>query len=405
VTTLEGIQVLELGQMIPPAAGYMLGDLGARVIKVEDPVHGDIYRGMSQMYGSAMSWAGGTHVGFETANRNKKSITLDLKQEKGRDIFHKLVQGSDVFLTNFSEKICRKLGADYDTLHDLNPMLVWARASNYGPQGPYAEKRGYDPTAQAMSGLMWAIGDRDFPEPMQTGSAICDTMAATMLGYGILAALLARERQGMGQRVDVSLLGSMLHLQAQDLMVTSLRGRSWARHSRKRVKNAFTNHYRCADDKWIMLSEAQADRFWHQVCDALGIQHLEDDPRFATAMGGRREHSSELIEVLDTVFLTKTRSEWIKIFEEREVGFAYAPVYDYYEVLEEEQVLSNDYVVEFDHPAGGKVKVVGFPARFSETPCSIQSAAPEHGQHTEEVLLDLDYSWEDIAQLRDEGII
>ena len=405
MTTLEGIQVLELGQMIPPATGYMLGDLGAKVIKIEDPVHGDIYRGMSQMYGSAMSWAGGTHVGFETANRNKKSITLDLKQEKGKDIFHKLVQRSDVFLTNFSEKICRKLGADYDTLHKLNPMLVWARASNYGPQGPYAEKRGYDPTAHAMSGLMWAIGDRDFPEPMQTGSAICDTMAATMLAYGILAALLARERQGMGQKVDVSLLGSMLHLQAQALMVTSLRGRSWARHSRKRVKNAFTNHYKCADGKWIMLSEAQADRFWHQVCDVLGIQQLEDDPRFATAMGGRREHSPELIEVLDNVFLSKTRDEWIKVFEEREVGFAYAPVYDYYEVLEEEQVLSNDYVVEFDHPAGGKVKVVGFPARFSETPCSIKSAAPEHGQHTEEVLLDLNYSWEDIAQLRDEGIL
>jgi crotonobetainyl-CoA:carnitine CoA-transferase CaiB-like acyl-CoA transferase len=402
---LEGIQVLELGQMIPPAAGYMLGDMGANVIKIEDPVHGDIYRGMTQMYGSTMSWAGGTHVGFETANRNKKSITLDLKQEKGKEIFYKLIDKSDVFLTNFSEQICRKLGADYETLHRRNPSLVWARASNYGPEGPSAEKRGYDPTAQAMSGLMWAIGERDCPEPMQTGSTICDTMAATMLAYGILAALVARERHGIGQRVDVSLLGSMLHLQAQALMVTSLRGRPWARHSRKRVRNPFTNHYKCADAKWIMLSEAQADRYWHEICSVLSLQDLEEDPRFATAMGGRREHSAELIEILDKVFLTKTRDEWIKLFDERNVGFAYAPVYNYHEVLEEPQVLSNDYVVEFTHPVGGKVKVIGFPVKFSETPCSIQSSAPEHGQHTEEILLDLNYTWEDIAQLRNEGVI
>lgn len=402
---LEGIKVLELGQMIPPAAGYMLGDMGAHVIKIEDPIHGDIYRGMSQMYGSAMSWAGGTHVGFETANRNKKSLTLDLKKEKGREIFHRLVEKSDIFLTNLSESVCQRLGADYETLSQRNPLLIWAKASNYGPVGPYAERRGYDPTAQAMSGLMWAIGERDFPEPMQTGSAICDTMAATMLAYSILAALVAKERSGIGQRVDVSLLGSMLHLQAQALMVTSLRGRSWARHSRRRVKNPFTNHYKCADDKWIMLSETQADRYWSQFCRALGLQHLEEDPRFATAMGGRREHSAELVEILDETFATKPRDEWIKVFEEQGVEFAYAPVYDYYEVIQDPQALENDYIVEFDHPVGGQVKVQGFPVRFSKTICSIKGPAPEHGQHTEEVLLDIGYSWEDMAQLREEGVI
>ena len=403
---LAGIRILNWSQFTPSSAGYILGDLGADVIKIEHPVQGDAYRGMNRMYGDAMSMAGGRHAGFEAVNRNQRSITLDLKQEKGRAILYRLVEKTDVFFTNYTARVARELRADYESLSRRNPLLIYASSSTYGPEGPWAERRGFDQTAQARSGLMFAMGERELPEPVQTVSGVADQMGATVLVQGILAALVARERQGIGQQIDVSLLGSMLHLQAMGISVTSFRGKSWARHARKKARNPLTNHYRCADDKWLLFAEIQADRFWPQFCRALGLEELEHDPRFATAMGGRREHSMELIEILDETLATKPRDEWVRIFEEQQAPFAYSPVHDYYEVLNDPQVLENDYVVDFDHPAAGKIKVMGYPVRFSKTPAQVKREAPEFGQHTEEVLLeDGQFTWEEIAALRDEGVI
>jgi crotonobetainyl-CoA:carnitine CoA-transferase CaiB-like acyl-CoA transferase len=253
---------------------------------------------------------------------------------------------------------------------------------------------------------MFAMGERDFPEPVQTVSGVADQMGATMLALGILSALVARERQGTGQKIDVSLLGSMLHLQALGVSVTSFRGKSWTRHCRTRTRNPLTNHYRCADDKWLLFAEIQADRFWPEFCQALGLEEVENDPRFATAMGGRREHATELIEILDKTIASKSRDEWVRIFEQRNVPFTYSPVQDYYEVLNDPQVLENEYVVDFDHPAAGRIQVMGYPVRFSETPAQVVREAPEFGQHTEEILRELDeYTWEDIGTLREEGVI
>ncbi len=403
---LDGIRVLNWSQFTPSSAGYMLGDLGADVIKIEHPTQGDAYRGMGAMYGEAMSMPGGRHAGFEAANRNQRSITLDLKQDAGRQLLYSLAEKSDVFYTNYTATVARKLCVDYETLSQKNPMLVYATSSTYGPEGPWAERRGFDQTAQARSGLMFCMGDRDFPEPVQTVSGIADTMGATVLAMGILSALLARERQGFGQKVDASLLGSMLHLQTMGIGVTSFRGKSWARHSRKRSRNPLTNHYRCADDKWLLFSEIQADRFWPEFCGALGLDELTEDPRFATAMGGRREHATELIEILDRTLATKPRDEWVRIFEERKAPFAYSPVQDYYDVLNDPQVLANDYVIEMDHPAAGKVKAMGYPWRFSKTPAKVIREAPEFGQHTEEVLQELlGINWEEIAALKQQGVI
>ena len=403
---LAGIRVLNWSQFIPSSAGYILGDLGADVIKIEHPVQGDAYRGMGTMYGEAMSMPGGRHAGFEAVNRNQRSITLDLKREQGREILYQLVQKSDVFFTNYTESVARRLRADYETLSEKHPLLIYASSSTYGPRGAWAERRGFDQTAQARSGLMFAMGERDFPEPVQTVSGVADQMGATMLVQGILAALVARERQGLGQRIDVSLLGSMLHLQALGVSVTSFRGQPWSRHCRTRTRNPLTNHYRCADGKWLLFAEIQADRFWPEFCQALGLQELENDPRFATAMGGRREHAAELIEILDKTIAARSRDEWVRIFEERNVPFAYSPVQDYHEVLDDPQVLENEYVVDFDHPAAGRVKVMGYPVRFSKTPARVVREAPEFGQHTEEVLRELGgYTWEQIAAFRDEGVV
>jgi crotonobetainyl-CoA:carnitine CoA-transferase CaiB-like acyl-CoA transferase len=402
---LDGILVLNWSQFTPSSAGYFLGDLGADVIKIEHPVQGDAYRGMGRMYGEAMSMAGGRHAGFEAVNRNQRSLTLDLTSERGREILYTLVDKADVFFTNYTETVARKLAAGYDTLSRRNPRLVYAVSSTYGPLGGWAERRGFDQTAQARSGLMFAMGERDFPEPVQTVSGVADQMGATMLVNGILAALLARERQGIGQRIDVSLLGSMLHLQSIGVGVTSFRGKSWLRHGRKRARNPLTNHYRCAGDKWLLFAEIQADRFWPEFCRALGLNALIDDPRFATAMGGRRDNAEELVEILDRTLATKPRDEWLRIFEEQRVPFAYSPVHDYQDVLNDPQVLDNDYVVEFDHPAAGNVKVMGHPVRFEKTPARVAREAPEFGQHTEEILQELGLSWEEIASLRAQGVV
>ena len=407
---LDGFRVVNWSQFTPSSAGYFLGDLGADVIKIEHPVQGDAYRGMGAMYGEAMDFAKGRHAGFEAVNRSQRSMTLDLKQDTGREILYRLVREADVFITNYTDATAEKLGASYEALSQRNPRLVYAASSTYGPSGSWAGRRGFDQTAQAYSGMMLAMGERDLREPVQAVGGIADQMGATILAAGILAALLARERTGAGQKINTSLLGSALHLQAIGVTVASLRGKGWSQHARKRTKNPLTNHYRCGDGKWVLFSEIQADRFWPEFCRALGLDALIDDPRFATAMGpdgrgGRREHAEELIEILDETLATRPRDEWIRIFDAQHAPFSYAPVNDYADVINDPQVLENDYVVEFDHPAAGLVKLAGYPIRFSETPARIAREAPEFGQHTEEVLQELGYSWEQIAALREQGVV
>lgn len=401
---LEGIRIIDLGSFYAGvAAGYMLGDLGAEIIKIEEPVRGDGLRGMSAMYGEAMV-VKGRHITFETANRNKKDITLNLKAERGRQIFYELVRKSDVFCTNYSGSVLRRLGADCDTLKQLNPQLIYGLATAYGSEGREGEKRSFDTAALARSGLMWAAGDRDCNEPVHIMGAICDQMAATMMAFAIVCALLGRERLGVAQQVEVSLLGSALHLQAIGVNLATIRGRAFARHTRTRSRNPLTNHYRCGDGEWILLAEPY-DHFWPEFCEAVGLEQLRDDPRFSTGLL-RREHCEELVRILDQAFATKSRAEWLKLFEAKGARFAYSPIYSLPEAVSDPQAIENDYVTDFAHPVFGKVKLTGFPVRFSETPAAIQREAPEFGQHTEEVLSELlGYSLAEIAELRDEGVI
>lgn len=402
---LEGIRILEVaGFLSAPTAGYMLGDLGAEVIKIEDRVKGDPVRGMSAYFGGSLYLPGGINIFFETANRNKKSITLDLKKEKGREILYELIKVSDVFSTNYSRDVMDRLKIDYESLVQYNPKLIYAIATGYGSRGPESGKRAFDPIAQARSGIMYSVGEPDSP-PSQINGPVFDQMTGTLLAYGILAALTARERQGIGQQVEVSLLGSGIHLQAYNVNIATLRGRPLARSSRKMLKNPLANYFQCADGKWLMFAEAQSDRFWHDFCDALGINHLEKDPKFATA-DDRRKNFQEITGLIEETFKRKTRDEWSKILQVKGGGISFSPILSLDELSSDPQVLENGYIAGVDHPVLGNVREVGIPVEFSETPVKVNGHAPNFGEHTEEVLMNLcGYSWEGIEKLKKEEVI
>ncbi len=401
---LEGIRVLDWTIFQQgPVASMLLGDLGADVIKIEERIGGDLGRGILRVTGVSIN---GEEVErnpyIEACNRNKRSLTVDLKKEKGREIIYKLIQKSDVFIQNFRMGVAERMGMDYETLSKHNPGLIYAHASGWGPKGPDSGDPSADYTGIARSGFMCLAGEPGMdPIPVQGG--IADQSGAVMTAFGVLAALLAREKTGTGQKVDTSLLGSMTFLQGLPVVFCTMLDLCDTRSARTDASNPLWNHYKCSDDKWIALSHLSPDKFWPVLCRSMGLEALENDPRF-DSMDNRTKNHQKLIEILDKHFLTKKRGEWIKIFKEN--GVIFAPVNNIKDLTEDPQVIANDYVTEFEHPALGPIRTVGFPIGLSKTPMSIRREAPEFGQHTEEILTEvLDYSWEDVGALRDEEVL
>ncbi|MBI4307967.1 MAG: CoA transferase [Chloroflexi bacterium] len=401
---VEGVRVIECASLVTgPAAGSMLAALGAEVIKVEDPVRGDLSRGMTSMFDALQSLPDGSTIQYVTANLGKKSMTLDMQRREGQDILYGLISKSDAFITNYRPSVLKRLGIDEETLRLRNPNIVYAVCSGYGAKGPWSDKRAYDPVVQALSGAMYASGDRDSEEPSMRVGALFDMGAASLLAYGILAALFQRQRTGLGQRVDTSLLRGAVHLQSVLLNTWLLRRWPMQRHTRKRCRNPLCNYYRCADGKWLMVMEPQSERFWRPFCQAIGREDLLHDTQFQSAQT-RRENSVALVAVLDEVFAARPRETWLRQFDGSE--FVYAPVYDVAEAAEEEQLVANEYVVEVESPSLGKMRCVGPPVQLSKTPARIPHWAPEFGQHTEEVLVDiLGKSWEEVQSLREQSIV
>ena len=401
---LEGIRVLDWTVFQQgPVAGMMLGDLGADVIKIEERIGGDVGRGMLKAFGKSVAGEEeGRSPYFEANNRNKRSITLDLGKDEGKEIVYRLVEKSDVFLQNFRLGVADRMGMGYETLSRYNPRLIYAHSSGWGPRGPDAFEPSADYTGMARSGIMTIAGEPGDP-PIQIHGGIADQLGAIMTAMGVVSALLVRERTGKGQKVDTSLLGSMAFLLGLPLNFVTLAGFSSMRIGRKDSGNPLWIHYRCGDDNWVALSCLQSDKFWPSVCQAIGRPELERDPRF-DSIESRAKNARELIELLDGAFATKARAEWVEIFKAHNVLFA--PVNTVPEMVNDPQVLANDYVTEVDHPAWGRVKTTGFPLGFAETPCSIRREAPEFGQHTEEILTEvLGYSWDDIAGLKEREVI
>jgi len=397
---LDGVKVVEITSFQQgPVAGMRLGDLGADVIKVE-PKTGDAARGFMRIIGVEAGLKGRNYY-FENNNRNKRSIVLDMKTEQGTEIFFKLIDTADVFLNNLSIEAPLRMGIGPDVLLARNPRLIYAQASGWGRKGPDANEYSFDYTGIARSGLMMSCGERGGP-PCQVVPGLGDELGGLICAWGVTTALYAREKTGKGQVVDTSLMGSLIAALGLIMAAPAILGQEFPRGKRDEAGNPIYNHYQCQDDKWISIAHLQPDRYWPNVCRSLNLSELENDPKFNT-IEARAENSKELIAIFDDRFATKTRDNWLKILTEG--GCICTPVQSPMEVSNDPQALANNYFINVDHPTWGRIKMVGFPWDFSETPASWRREAPEFGQHTEEILLEMGYTWEDIARLKEEEVI
>jgi len=397
---LDGVKVVEITMFQQgPVAGTKLGDLGADVIKVE-PQTGDPARGFMRIIGTQVGLKGRNYY-FENQNRNKRSIALDLKNEKAMEIFLKLIDRADVFVTNMSIEAPIKMGIGPDALLARNPRLIYAQASGWGRKGPDANELSFDYTGLGRCGMMMSCGERDTP-PSQILPGMADELGGMVCAWAVCAALYGREKTGKGQVVDTSLMGSLMCMLSLILSAPAILGQEFPREIRAEAGNPLYNHYKAKDSKWFILAHLQPDRYWPNVCRAIGMPELENDPRFNN-IEARGKNAKELIAIMDKEFATKTRDEWFEIFKKE--GTIYAPIQTTTEVVNDPQALANDYVTWVDHPVWGRIKVIGFPWSFSETPASWRREAPEFGQHTEEILLELGYTWDDITKLKDEKVI
>ncbi len=401
---LEGIRVVDMGHVVAvPAACATLADWGAEVLKIE-PLSGEMGRGFKRIFGvnTAVKLDGGQVSWYvQVLNRNKKGLAVDLKKEAGRDILYKLVQRADVFISNYELGSLKRLKLDYATLSQFNPKLIYGVLTGYGTVGPDKDERGFDyAAAWARSGMQHQIGERGSPPPPQRGGMMDRTVAAHIVG-GILAALLHREKTGEGQELEFSLYHSGVWTLAEDIQA-ALMGTPLPKQDRTKAANPIFNSYSTKDGRWFQLVMLQSDIQWPDFCRAIDRPDLENDPRFNN-MDTREEHCEELIRILDEIFTSKNRDEWERCF--RENNCIYGRVATPVEVTTDPQAVANGFFAEIHHPSGGEMKVVTTPVKFRQNPASLRNPAPEIGQHTEETLLDLGYSWDDITQLKEQEVI
>lgn len=400
-TVLEGMRIIDLTQwLFCPVAAAHLADMGADVIHVESPWGGDPARGVLSTRALPLSdW----NSYFDTNNRNKRSLAIDLRAKQGREVIYKLVEKSDVFLSSLTRPSLQRLGLDYSTLSRINSRIIYAHGSGYGRYGPDKDRDCYDGIGAARAGYMSVLGEPGQP-PVHSGMATGDAAAALTLAWGIITALYYRERTGHGQEVDVSLFGSQIMFESFSLLEYLGTGSDFfeGQRSRKEAPNCLSNIYH-AKDKWMYLCMPESELFWANFCRGLGIDYLEHDPRFDTSEK-RRENSPILIPILDEIFATKTASEWLERWQD--FGLMASTIDTFAELDTDPQARENEFIVEVEHPIHGKVSMIGFPVQLSRTPGKVRSTGPELGQHNEEILVDLlGYSWDEITQLKDLKVI
>ncbi|HEX9810243.1 MAG TPA: CoA transferase [Alphaproteobacteria bacterium] len=368
---LEGITVLEFASYVSgPYAGMLLGDLGAEVIKIEDPKSGDPFRGWGKAEYSAT---------FGSVNRNKKSVILDLKSEDGLAAARALAERADVLIENYRVGTMDRLGLGWEALSALNPRLVYCSITGFGASGPYAQRPGYDTVGQAMGALLSVLTDLDDPKPM--GVSLSDHLTGIMGAYGILGALVARERTGRGQRVETSLLSSTLAFLGENAARYFEEGDIPKRKTRTETAQVYA--FVAGDGKPFVVHLSSPPKFWEGLCRVAGHADWIEDGRFKTK-AGRRKAYDVLHDGFQAVFRTAPRAHWLEKLLEADVPAA--PIYTLDEALADPQVRHLGLVTELPHPKVGSVKLVRGAVTLSDTPAEIVAPAPAHGQHTEEVL-------------------
>jgi crotonobetainyl-CoA:carnitine CoA-transferase CaiB-like acyl-CoA transferase len=395
VRLLEGIRVLDLSRIIAgPFCSQILGDMGAEVIKVEQLGVGDDSRTWGPPFIREES------VYFVSINRNKKSVTVNMKDPRGKAIICELARRSDVLLENFKPGTLAKLGLDWEDLRRENPRLIFCSISGFGRTGPSAERGGYDVIVQAVGGLMGITGDPEGP-PVKVGVAMTDICTALYAHGAILAALYARDRTGEGQRIDVSLLetqiAALINIASSYLNAGEIPEKWGTAHVNIVPYQAFK-----MQDGYMIIG-AGNDRLWVNLCEAIGLAEVGRDPKYATN-AQRVEHREEIVRLLEARLTTRTRKEWESILAP--LGIPCGPINRMDEVFADPQVRHLQMVLQAPHPYLGTIRMVRNPVTFSRTPVDLRQTPPRLGEHTEDVLRDLlGYSATEVAALKVAGVV
>ena len=400
---LQGVRVLEVASWtFVPAAGAVLSDWGADVIKVEHPATGDPQRGLVTS-GLVPRAAGGANFMIEQPNRGKRSVGLDIATEEGRELLYRLAERSDVFLTNFLPATRRRLQIEAEDIQARNAGIVYVRGHGQGARGPDAEKGGYDAASfWARGGIAAGLTPAGADYPVTQRPGFGDLAGGMTIAGAISAALFRRQRDGVGSVVDISLLGVAMWMLSPDIVASKLfEGMATPSFNRASSPNPLVNVYKTADDRFLTLIMLEADKYWPDLCQHIGRPELIDDPRVADAKT-RFENRAECVRLLDEAFASRTLDEW----RERLATLAgvWAPVQTARELHDDPQVTANGYLPQVDVGDGHSLDLVANPVQFDEAPPNLRRA-PEHGEHTEEVLLEMGFEWEQITELKISGAI
>jgi crotonobetainyl-CoA:carnitine CoA-transferase CaiB-like acyl-CoA transferase len=398
---LSGIRVLDLGRHLAgPTCAQWLGDLGADVIKIENPEHGEDGRASGPPFFDANGPAPqGESAFFLSANRNKRSLALDLKRPEGQEIFRRLAETADVVIENFRPGVMDALGIGYATISAINPRIIYCSLSGFGADGPSATRPGLDNIIQGVSGLMSVTGFEG-GEPVRVGIPVADLFTGVIGAYGVLAALMARERTGRGQQVETSLLESMVGvLGFQAVRYLNGAGTPPPAGNYHPI-NAPYGAYK-TQDGWVIIG-ATGEKRWRKFCEVIDAPEFLADPRFATN-GGRFAHRDELAVLIGRKLQAHTSDEWEEILNDN--GIPCGPIYTMAQSLEHPQITHREMVVEMPHPTMGSVRLLGLPVKLSETPISIRRHPPLFAEHTDEVLREIGLADAELARLRESGVI
>lgn len=395
---LAGVRVLEVANWLAAPAGCaLLADFGADVIKVEPP-SGDPYRGFLPR---AAGYDFDVNVAFAADNRGKKGMTLNLDRPGAREIIYRLVKDVDVVVTNLLPRRRERYGLTYDDLIGHRPDLVYVSVTGYGSEGPDRDRPGYDYAAfWARSGIMGLLGEPTAAPPIQR-AGMGDHTTALLVAGSVAMALLDRQRTGQGQVVDVSLHNTGLWVLGNDIQA-ALMGSDAPKSSRASVPNPLWNSYRTGDGRWLMFVMLVPDMYWPGFCRAIGREDFEQDQRFST-FESRYGNREELIALLDDLFAQRTLEEWAPSLDAH--NLIWAPALTVKEAVADPQARARGAFAKIEHPEAGEIEVVDTPVKFSKARVGVRGPAPELGQHTEEILLDAGYSWDDIVKLREDAVI